>query len=92
MQESSELGEFSSPPSIFVPLRLMRPVLQVGETSPHLGALRSGSYTASPGDGNSSVMVGNRVIDDVVGNRVIGDLVGNRVIGAFVGLEVGCSE
>lgn len=51
-----------------------------------------GSYTASPGDGNSSVMVGNRVIDDVVGNRVIGDLVGNRVLGAFVGLKVGCSE
>ena len=42
-----------------------------------------GSYTASPGDGNSSVMVGNRVIDDVVGNRVLG---------AFVGLKVGCSE
>ena len=80
------------------------PVLQLGETPLHLGALRMGSYSASPASpsGNSSRdgvgnrvigdLVGNRVIDDVVGNRVIGDLVGNRVIDAFVGLEVGYSE
>ena len=67
------------------------PVLQLGETPLHLGALRMGSYCASPASpsGNSSRDgVGNRVIGDLVGNRVIG----NRMIGAFVGIEVGCSE